>query len=142
MVNYIKSKVASDLLALPAPEFVSECYRLILGREADQSGINHYLPKVVRGEDRLSIAAAIASSPEARILPSSKKRVVAEILAMHATAMALKAWTPARRRKLANRINLYFSVLSRSIIRNETDARSQAKRNDPFSDYLKSVIEN
>ena len=137
-----KSKFAMNLSMSSDSEFVAECYRLILLRDADVGGLAHVLARLAGGEKRLVVAAEIASSDEAQALPSSKKRVVGEVLAMHAAELAAKAWTPARRRKLVDRMNRYFSVLSQSVPVGAQDADSpSANPNDPFSNYLQSVIQ-
>jgi hypothetical protein len=113
MILY-KNSFAAELATLPAADFVTECYRMILGRKADATGLMHHLERTMKGEDRVSIAAKIAESDEAAALPSSRKRVVGEILAMHAAQLAEGATTPEDWHVLMRRLDRYFKVLAPS----------------------------
>lgn len=134
---------AEGLLQLPSEEFVLAAYRFLLFREADASGLAHYLTRVVNGEDKLAIAAEIASSEEARALPCTKKRAIGEILALQARALMKKSWSRPQRDQAAQCIVGYFSVLTPSKPSGaDEDGSTDAKSNDPFSNYLQSVIKN
>jgi len=54
-----------ELLALPEEPFIRAAYRTFLGRDADESGLRHYLERLLRGDSRASIISALATSPEA-----------------------------------------------------------------------------
>jgi Domain of unknown function (DUF4214) len=129
---------ASELMSLNDREFVEECYRQILLREPDPEGVVHYLTRVGLGDDRLALAASIASSDEGREKARSRHSLAADILSLHAERLIISAWTPWRRRSAAKRIIDYMSTLSgrpgRPVLR-ETSIP------DPFSDYLRNVIE-
>lgn len=136
-----KSKFVTSLETSSDAAFVSDCYRFILLREADPGGLAHFLSRLARGKKRLFVAAEIASSAEAQALPCFRKRVVGEVLAMHAAALTAGAWTPARRRTLVARLDRYFSVLSKSVpVSSQGTDSSIAQADDPFSEYLESVI--
>lgn len=45
---------------------VASCYAVLLGREPDPSGMQHYVELLERGEEKAFIVGAIALSPEAR----------------------------------------------------------------------------
>lgn len=138
-----KSKFVTSLETASDADFATDCYRLILLREPDQGGLANFLSRLASGKDRLSVAAEIASSEEAQALPCYSKRVIGEVLAMHAASLAANAWTPARRRRLVDRMNRYFAVVSRTVAVGRQDAGSAAgEADDPFSDYFQSVIAN
>ena len=140
MLASAKSLSASQLLSLSDREFVEECYRQILLREPDPDGTVHYLTRLGLGDDRLGIAAAIASSDEAREKARSRASLAADILGLHAQRLITGAWTPKRRATAAQRVQRYMAILSGRPDPSNPDACSAIS--DPFSDYLRNVIED
>ena len=69
-----------DLWALCDEAFVRAVYRMLLGREADESGLNHYLNFLRNGSRRVDILYSIANSDEARNrnanIPPSIKEII------------------------------------------------------------------
>ena len=55
-----------QLLALQGEEFVRAAYRAILGRDADDDGLRHYLKRLSLGEAPTSVLEALAASTEGR----------------------------------------------------------------------------
>lgn len=55
-----------ELLALPDEAFVDAVYVRMLGRNADSSGLQHYLSELRKKGDRRAILRAVGSSEEAR----------------------------------------------------------------------------
>ncbi len=53
-----------SLLTLDGSAFVREAYRAILGREADESGLQHYTQSVCEGTEKLEILRQLSQSPE------------------------------------------------------------------------------
>ena len=125
---------ARILLGLSSHEFILGCYRRILHREGDPSGIAYYTSKITTGADRIAVAAEIASSEEALCLPASRKAGVAEFLALHASQLIESARTTSRRRRAVERITRYFDVLAGPAAKADAGG-------DPFSTYLHEVIE-
>lgn len=143
MLDKSRVLLADKLLRLSGDEFITACYRSILWREPDPSGRAHYLALIIKGEDKVAIAAAIASSDEARALPPGKKGLMAEILALHANKLIGKAWTSPQRRKAAEQVSRYLSIVSGFAIGAGTDGGGPGGRDaDPFSSYYTSVIED
>jgi hypothetical protein len=140
MLARAKSLSASQLLSLSDREFVEECYRQILLREPDPDGTVHYLTRLGLGDDRLGIAAAIASSDEAREKARSRASIAADILGLHAERLITGAWTPSRRAAAAKRVRRYLAILSGRPDPSGSNDLSEAP--DPFSDYLRNVIED
>lgn len=136
------SRSVDRLLGLIGNDFfVATCYWWILHREPDPSGSSHYLSRVIAGQDRLLIAAEIASSDEAQALPHDKKSMIGEILRSHASAMISSAWTPAKRAKAARRTQRYFEVvLGSKLAATESGSLGSSGAGDPFEDYLNRVI--
>lgn len=59
--------VALDgLLAKDGVEFMQACYRLMLGREADEAGLRHHLDLLLRGTAKLTVITGLAESAECR----------------------------------------------------------------------------
>lgn len=56
---------ASEFLSLPSEFFVRVAYRLILGREADEAGLEHYKRHLSQGNGKISIVSELAQSGEA-----------------------------------------------------------------------------
>lgn len=69
-----------DLWALHDEAFVRAVYRILLGREADESGLNNYLNSLRNGSRRVDILYSIANSDEARNrnadIPPSIKEII------------------------------------------------------------------
>lgn len=129
-----------QLLAVPADEFVQACYRFLLFRAPDPQGLLHYVGVVAEGEAKLDIAAAIASSDEARALPPQRKRLVAEVLARHASTLIKNACTPEAREYAAQRVQVYLEAASGARVAGQQGPA--AGKADPFSSYLIAVIED
>jgi glycogen synthase len=60
--------VISDIWGLRDREFVTQLYRILLGRAPDPGGLDAYCERLARGERRSGVVEAIASSPEASAL--------------------------------------------------------------------------
>ncbi len=143
MVKSYANRSVDRLLSLADNDFVVACYWWILHREPDPSGLSHYLSRVIAGEDRLPIAAEIASSDEAQALPHSKKSLIGGILRVHASAMISSAWTPTKRAKAARQTQRYFEVvLGGKLGATDADSPGSGNAGDPFEDYLNSVIKD
>jgi hypothetical protein len=129
-----------QLLALPVEEFVKACYSSLLFRPADPAGLLHYVGVVAKGESKLAVAAAIASSDEARALPSHRKRLVTEVLARHASALIENARTHRSRQRAARRMETYLATVSGLRIAGQQEGGSGEA--DPFASYLTCVIQD
>lgn len=138
MLAKIRRMSATQLLGLSDRQFVEQCYRQILLREPDTDGVVHYLTRIGLGDDRLAIAAAIASSQEGSRKARNRQSLALEILQSHAERLILYAWTPRRRKAATKKIQRYMSGLAGRPELLETQATESS---DPFSDYLKYVIE-
>lgn len=57
---------ANDLLRLDGPSFVEEAYSVILKRQVDPSGMDHYLRRLALGDGKEAIVFALATSTEAK----------------------------------------------------------------------------
>lgn len=129
-----------QLLALPAEEFVQACYRSLLFRAPDPQGLLHYVGVVAKGEAKLNVAAAIASSDEARALPPHRKRLVAEVLARHASTLIENARTPRAREYAAQRTEAYLGTVAGMRVAGQHGSAATAA--DPFVTYLTAVIQD
>lgn len=132
---------AEALLALPSQDFVVACYAFLLRRDPDPNGLAHFLSLVLSGQDKLRIAANIASSEEARKLPLSEKALAAGILARHAQSVIRTASTKRQRMQAAEIVGRYLSVISGFRTSEMEDPGADAVT-DPFSNYLHGVIES
>ena len=132
-----KKQVLVELLGGTSQDFVLSCYRSILLREPDPEGLSHYLSRVLSGEERLAIAADIASSKEAQRLPPSAKRLITEILAARAEALVRGALSKKQRAHAAQLVSHYLWLVS-GFTPGGTGATSAG---DPFAEYLHGVIE-
>jgi len=56
-----------DLLLLDGDRFIRSAYRLILGRAADPSGLDHYLARLDQGDEKVNIILSLLSSSEAGV---------------------------------------------------------------------------
>ncbi len=56
----------AELVALNDEDFLHEAYRLVLGREIDNSGLEGYRRKLAQGRSKQSVLAALARSKEAQ----------------------------------------------------------------------------
>jgi hypothetical protein len=55
----------NELLGLSGEPFIRAAYRAILGRDVDDTGLDHYLGRLARGDKRISVLSELANSPEA-----------------------------------------------------------------------------
>lgn len=145
MSNLSRSDALDVLLGLPSPQFIKSCYESVLFREADPEGLAHSLARLHAGEDKLSIAADIASSEEASALPSSRRILAGEILALHAGSLIRRAWTPKQRDAVARRVQRYFSCLTEAVVVEtpsigDAPGSSPSDEGDPFASYFATVI--
>ena len=139
--TYGKRSLA-NLMTLQDQEFVTACYQWILQREPDPSGMGHYLVRVAVGDDRLAIAAGMASSDEAQNLRASQKALVGEILETHAGALLGKAETDEERAEASLIEQSYISCLTPKCMSTrlpQTDGPAR-EASDPFQSYLDNVI--
>jgi Domain of unknown function (DUF4214) len=70
-ISLAMPKSVEELLARQDIDFVKSAYRVVLGRDPDQSGFEHYLYLVRAGKCKNSILADIARSPEGRSKPQT-----------------------------------------------------------------------
>lgn len=63
----------NELLSFYDESFIYCCYRTLLGRDPDESGLAYYLDRLRCGEQRMQILAEISASPEAVQLNVSVK---------------------------------------------------------------------
>jgi hypothetical protein len=129
-----------QLLALPTHEFVPACYRSLLFRAPDPEGLLHYVGVVAKGQAKLDIAAAIASSEEARVLPPHRKHLLAEVLVRHASTLIKNASTPPAREDAAERVQAYLEAASGARVAGQQGPA--ADETDPFSSYFTAVIQD
>lgn len=59
-----ETAIDARLSAIPPREFVQRAYDLILGRQADESGLHHYASAIASGTRRLDVVRALATSDE------------------------------------------------------------------------------
>lgn len=135
-----RSDSLSGLLSLPDSQFVQSCYQALLLREIDPEGLRHSLARLLAGEDKLSIAADIASSDEARALPATRRGLAMEVLALQAESLVRRAWTPKQRDAAARLIHRYFSALAEPNSNENAAETRLGNDGDPFSGYLENVI--
>lgn len=140
MPSLPRSESLSSLLSLPNSQFVQSCYQAILLREIDPEGLSHSLARLLAGEDKLSVAADIASSDEARALPATSKGLAMEVLALQAESLVRRAWTPKQRDAAARRIHRYFTALAEPNSNENAAEKRSCDDGDPFSAYLENVI--
>lgn len=123
----------AELLTLSDQEFLHEAYRLVLGREIDQEGLNGYLMKIGRGKSKESILVDLARSIEAkkRFLPPFLLNLPEEefidsiyirILGRNADADGMQHYL-ARLRNHDDRLKILRSI----------GASEEARRHDPES---------
>lgn len=125
------------LLAQGPVEFVQSCYRMFLGREADESGLGYYLSCLQAGDSRLSVAANIASSDEAMAQPQGRKVFAAGLLARRVEELLPNGkMSPQARDTALAAIQRYFAVIAGRPL-DET-----VEESDPFQTYFTSVIED
>lgn len=74
-----------DILARNGEEFVQACYRAILQRDADESGLAHHLDVLAKGASKVAIAGGLAGSDEAISRGVSHTRI-----AIRARQMAMR----------------------------------------------------
>jgi len=55
-----------SLLALDGPDFIRSAYRLLLGREVDANGLDHFRKRLLNGADRAAVLYDLARSKEGR----------------------------------------------------------------------------
>lgn len=63
-IQFYRGNLLKALSALPSEEFVSQAYRLILGREGDEQGIAHHLNLVRAGTSPIDIMVSLRQSME------------------------------------------------------------------------------
>jgi hypothetical protein len=56
----------TDLLLLEGPDFVRQCYRSLLGREVDPTGLTHYTERIKAGDSKSQVVTDIRMDPEGR----------------------------------------------------------------------------
>lgn len=56
----------SDLLRLNGPSFVETAYSVILKRQVDRSGLDHFMSRLASGDSKEAIIVTLATSAEAR----------------------------------------------------------------------------
>ncbi len=67
----MQDEIAKDLQR-PPKQFIAWAYNLILCREPDESGLEHYLLQLSRGYSRLEVVAQLVRSSEAKALERSR----------------------------------------------------------------------
>ncbi|MBE9395953.1 methyltransferase domain-containing protein [Pontibacterium sp. N1Y112] len=74
----------TELLSLEDKEFVSEAYKLLLGRPSDNDGLNHYLGLLRSGEEKSHIINSLAFSAEgkknAHLVPGRTKQLIKRVI--------------------------------------------------------------
>jgi hypothetical protein len=99
-----------QLLQLHDEAFVSKAYEVILGRNPDHGGLNHYVAQVRAGIDRITIVVELAGSPEGK-------------LKMHAFTGLRKAIAARARRGRSMRGRIWRLVGGPSVELNERQLR-------------------
>lgn len=127
-----------ELLALPPLEFVKACYRWLLGRKADESGLSYYLERLQVGDSRLAVAGNIVSSDEAMLLPPGRKMLAAQVIAARMAELLPVKLNEKERQVALSALNRFVTVLIGYPFSSSVDKDAD----DPFQHYLTSVIED
>lgn len=127
-----------ELLAMPPLEFIKACYRWLLGREADESGLIYYMDRIQTGDSRLTVAGNIASSDEAMIQPTGRKLLAAQVIAARMSELLPVKLKEEERDVALAALDRFLAVLiGRPLASSAADDAG-----DPFQYYLTSVIED